>query len=225
MSKRILSVIMILCLIMAMVPAAFAVEGETYEAEVWESAQPDGESKKYSTIEEAIQSINDKDAYIRLLQDISVELTWDEYSSTYYGLRPDAGDNTLTLDLGGHTLTAVWPENISVTEDSGAFCAAIGVSGEGQGEFSITNGTIVLSKVKGSLEPDLIANFAVIGEDFPNVKLSSVEILQEDSGEGSILAAVSNAPRNNWYFNYEFENCVIKLGSAVPAAMSLLTDV
>ena len=72
MSKRILSVIMILCLIMAMVPATFAVEGETYEAEVWESAQPDGEGKKYSTIEEALQSINDKDAYIRLLQDISV---------------------------------------------------------------------------------------------------------------------------------------------------------
>lgn len=224
MRKKILSAVMVLAMLLSLLPVtALAVEGDTYVAEVWENTQPVGESKKYSTIEEAIESINGTDAYIRLLQDIPVDLTWDQHSATYYGLRLEVEKDTLTLDLGGHTLTAVWPEKIVASEENGAFCAAVSVSGNSQDEFSITNGTIVLSKVQGSAEPNVIWNFAILGEDFPNMNLDSIEIQQKDPSEGgSILAAVSSLSRNNGYFDFAFENCVIKLGENTPPAISLV---
>ena len=100
MKRRILPIIMVICIIMTMLPAAaLAAEGENVAAI--------GDTE-YATLQEAIDAV-ESEGTITLLTDIS-----GTQISDYSQMRFFAADKTITIDLNGKTVTANASEAINI---------------------------------------------------------------------------------------------------------------
>ena len=197
MKKRILALVLALCMVLAMMPTALAADG----GPIAEYGLQDGELTQYNTVDELLVALSDEDQLsigvarghiLRLLADISLK-TDDNYG---LGLFQDG-----IIDLNGHTLT-FYPKQDGTDEIS----VFVGIFQSGSDCATIKNGTIKM-EIPSSEDRDWPTIGIMRYEGA--LTIDNVSILAQGSEMDSAILATQDGNGD-----LTLKNCTVDFGAA-----------